>query len=142
MSKTELRTSPHSSNPGAFVFEIWHEGEFIGQVTGGDGPGIRISSKHTIITYPVVHGLPNHVTIEIDSRPRLHFRLATPLPTIKTLKELGSGETLATLRVIIASGGVVSRSTMLSPWKCGASTLRERDVEALCDLGFLVSEFR
>jgi len=36
----------HSVLPGQNVVEIWHDGEFIGQICGADGPGIRVASKH------------------------------------------------------------------------------------------------
>ena len=46
--KTELRLRPHVILNDASVIEIWHDGVFIGQITGSDGPGIRIFSKHPI----------------------------------------------------------------------------------------------
>lgn len=47
--KTELRLRAHSLIPGAAVVEIWHDGQFIGQVTGAEGPGIRVISKHAMV---------------------------------------------------------------------------------------------
>ncbi|HEV3440087.1 MAG TPA: hypothetical protein VG122_22155 [Gemmata sp.] len=44
--KTELRAVPHSIVPGATIFEVWHAGQFIATVTGADGPGVRVISKH------------------------------------------------------------------------------------------------
>lgn len=44
--KSELRLRPHSILEGAMVIEIWYEGRFIGQVTGKDGGGVRVISKH------------------------------------------------------------------------------------------------
>jgi hypothetical protein len=44
--KAELRIKPHSVLPDETVVEIWWGGLFIGQVTGADGPGIRVVSKH------------------------------------------------------------------------------------------------
>jgi hypothetical protein len=47
--KTELRTAPHTIVEGAVVVEIWHDGQFIGQVVGADGPGVRVISKHPML---------------------------------------------------------------------------------------------
>ncbi|HKI30303.1 MAG TPA: hypothetical protein VKA46_00325 [Gemmataceae bacterium] len=44
--KSELRIGEHALIPGAVVVEIWHDGLFIGQVTGADGPGVRVLSKY------------------------------------------------------------------------------------------------
>jgi len=38
--KTELRPVPHSIVPGATIFEVWLDGQFIATVTGADGPGV------------------------------------------------------------------------------------------------------
>ena len=46
--KTELRLAPHSTLPGHQVIELWHDGQFIGQVCGADGPGVRVLSKHPL----------------------------------------------------------------------------------------------
>lgn len=43
--KTELRAVPHLVLPGQTVIELWHDGVFIGTVTGADGPGVRVVSK-------------------------------------------------------------------------------------------------
>jgi hypothetical protein len=43
--KTELRHRPHDILPGESVVELWYDGVFIGQVTGMDGPGVRVFSK-------------------------------------------------------------------------------------------------
>jgi hypothetical protein len=37
--KTELRLAPHSVLPGQSVVALWHDGQFIGTVTGAHGPG-------------------------------------------------------------------------------------------------------
>lgn len=44
--KTELRLQPHTVLPVKYVVEIWYDGKLIGTVTGADGPGVRIVSKH------------------------------------------------------------------------------------------------
>ncbi|HWY85749.1 MAG TPA: hypothetical protein VNX28_03440 [Gemmataceae bacterium] len=46
--KTELRLAPHSVLPVQNIIELWHNGQFIGQVTGADGPGCWIVSKHPV----------------------------------------------------------------------------------------------
>ncbi len=46
--KTELRLAPHSVIPGAKIIELWYAGQFIGQVVGADGPGVRVLSKHAL----------------------------------------------------------------------------------------------
>jgi hypothetical protein len=47
--KTELRVASHTIVGGAMVVEIWHDGKFIGQVTGADGPGVRVISKYPML---------------------------------------------------------------------------------------------
>src|SRR5262245_63066342 len=51
--KTELRARPHNVTPGAFVFEVWHNGQFIAEVTGADGAGVRVISKHPMAPKPL-----------------------------------------------------------------------------------------
>lgn len=46
--KTELKLGKHTQVDGAVVVEIWHHGEFIGQVVGADGPGVRVITKHNM----------------------------------------------------------------------------------------------
>lgn len=60
--KSELRLANHSVLPGAKVVEIWYAGEFIGQVVGADGPGVRIITKHRMITEPRVEDGSPQVT--------------------------------------------------------------------------------
>ena len=69
--KTELRAVPHSIVPGATIFEVWHDGKFIATVTGADGPGVRVISKHPMQA-TVVEGHPNEVEVRIepDEGPR------------------------------------------------------------------------
>jgi hypothetical protein len=45
--KTELRLLPHALVPGERVIELWHDGQFVGTVTGADGPGVI--TKHPMI---------------------------------------------------------------------------------------------
>lgn len=46
---TELKLAPHSQKSGT-VIEVWHNGQFVGQVTAGTGPGasLRVLSKHRV----------------------------------------------------------------------------------------------
>lgn len=50
--KTSLRIAPAShyqtGSLGQDVFEIWFDGRLIGQITGADGPGIRLLSPHSV----------------------------------------------------------------------------------------------
>ena len=45
--KTELRPAAHTVLPGQTVVEIWHDGQFIGQITGADGAGGQVDSAHS-----------------------------------------------------------------------------------------------
>lgn len=51
--KTELRLARHTQLPDANVIEIWWAGKLIGQVTGADGPGVRVLSKYPIVAIEV-----------------------------------------------------------------------------------------
>jgi hypothetical protein len=66
VKKTELRARPHSVFPDETVIELWWGGEFIGQVTGADGPGVRIISRHRM---DVHEGGGDVVEVGIDHRP-------------------------------------------------------------------------
>ncbi|HEX5269223.1 MAG TPA: hypothetical protein VFW33_01985 [Gemmataceae bacterium] len=46
--RSELRVAKHALVPGAVVVEVWHDGQFIGQVTAADGPGVRVLSKYEL----------------------------------------------------------------------------------------------
>jgi hypothetical protein len=46
--KTQLRLTDHSVLAGQKIIEIWSGGQFIGQVAGADGPGVRIITKHDV----------------------------------------------------------------------------------------------
>ncbi|MCI0421497.1 MAG: hypothetical protein L0312_20110 [Acidobacteria bacterium] len=50
MEKSRLRVKrkQHQILEGEDVVEIWHENQLVGQVTGADGPGVRVISKHPI----------------------------------------------------------------------------------------------
>jgi hypothetical protein len=65
--KTELRAVPHSIVPGATIFEVWHDGQFIATVTGADGPGVRVISKHPMQA-KLVEGLPAVVEVKIEPK--------------------------------------------------------------------------
>ncbi len=48
--KSKLRLTLHSVLQGDRVIEVWYGGEFIAQITGADGPGVRIITKHKLVT--------------------------------------------------------------------------------------------
>jgi hypothetical protein len=48
--KSELRLCPHKVLPDTRIIEVWHNGQMIATVAGTDGPGVRIISKHPLIT--------------------------------------------------------------------------------------------
>lgn len=51
--KAELRIAPHTVL-NASVIEVWYGGKLVCTVTGADGPGIRIISKHVVGGKPSV----------------------------------------------------------------------------------------
>jgi hypothetical protein len=69
VTKTELRLADHSILPGQKVIEVIHGGRLLCTITGADGPGVRIVSKH----------IP--ADIVIDARmPTMVRPLRKPLP--------------------------------------------------------------
>lgn len=67
---TELRLAPHSIR-GGNVIEIWHDGEFIGQVTAAQPgvAGIRVISKHQMEVVTQATGVvPGVVEVHITRR--------------------------------------------------------------------------
>ena len=70
--KSELRLSRHDVVPGALVAEIWYDGQFIGEVVGADGPGVRVISKYIA---------------EVQAEPGLSGSLVGPLtPSVVTVR--------------------------------------------------------
>jgi hypothetical protein len=65
--KTEIRLAPHSVLPSQNIIELWHDGQFIGQVTGADGPGCRIVTKHPV-TVVDAGDMVTEVRIACDAR--------------------------------------------------------------------------
>jgi hypothetical protein len=61
--KTELRLAPHSVLPGQSVVELWHDDQFIGTVTGADGPGVRIATQFAVVVAPAA-GMVTEVRID------------------------------------------------------------------------------
>ncbi len=58
--KTQVRVVDHSVLPGEKLIEIWYAGELIGSVTGADGPGVRIITKHRLLQRAeVVDNIPD-----------------------------------------------------------------------------------
>jgi len=74
--KSELRLAEHSVLGGQCVVEIWHDGQFVGQVCGADGPGVRVLSKHPV-SAQVVPGTVN--VAEITIAPKAD---GTPAPSV------------------------------------------------------------
>ena len=52
--RSELRLAPHQVRAGDQVVEIWYDGEFIGQLTGLEGPGVRLISKYLGAGQPTI----------------------------------------------------------------------------------------
>jgi hypothetical protein len=67
--KTELRLAAHLQTPGANVIEIWYGDRLIATVTGADGPGVRIISKHRLIAVTPGNQLPGVQFIEVMVGP-------------------------------------------------------------------------
>jgi len=67
--RSELKTRPHNVLPGEIVYEIWYCGEFIGTVTPGDGPMVRVVSKHDL-TISQLPGFLNVAEIKINPSSR------------------------------------------------------------------------
>jgi hypothetical protein len=51
--KTELRLAPHRVMEGEQVIEVWHGGKMIATVTGRDGPGVRVITRHPMIAHQI-----------------------------------------------------------------------------------------
>jgi hypothetical protein len=55
--KTELRAAPSRERPGRTVFEVWHDGRFLGAIYGcEDRAAIRLVSAHTLLEQHYVSG--------------------------------------------------------------------------------------
>lgn len=67
-NKTELRIAPHEVMPGHMVIEAWYDGRLVCTVTGRDGPGLRVISKHHLSVKDVVRN-PLLDIIEIEVSP-------------------------------------------------------------------------
>lgn len=63
--KAELRLADHTGVPGAKVIEIWYGDEFVGQVVGADGPGVRVISKHTLAIASLQGSMLNVVDVQV-----------------------------------------------------------------------------
>jgi hypothetical protein len=74
--KSELRVAKHALVPGAVVVEVWHDGRFIGQVTGADGPHVRVLSKYDLTAAALTHRLP---VLAQSLEPRLRLPPVNPL---------------------------------------------------------------
>jgi len=38
--------------PSVNVVEVWHDGQFLATITGAEGPGVRVISKHAVKAKP------------------------------------------------------------------------------------------
>jgi hypothetical protein len=50
--KTELRAVPHATIKDRTVIEVWFGNEFVATIYPGDGPSIRVISKHWLQASP------------------------------------------------------------------------------------------
>jgi hypothetical protein len=64
--KSELRVAKHQVVTGAVVVQVWHNGVFIGQVGGADGPGVEVLSKHDLTAFAEL-GQVSVIEVQIDS---------------------------------------------------------------------------
>ncbi len=66
--KTELRIASRSVIPGTVIIELWHDNTLIGEVTGAETPGVRITSQHPMMA---THkpGVPDAVDVAIMPIP-------------------------------------------------------------------------
>ena len=67
--KAELRVDEHLIHEGVTVFEVWHDGEFLATIVPGDGPSVKVISKHWL--HPELRTEMNvaSVTVVIERRP-------------------------------------------------------------------------
>ena len=67
--KSEIRVRQHEVYPSQSVVEVWFNGEFIATVTGADGPGVRVISKHPLSVASPVESHPlNVATVSVQPR--------------------------------------------------------------------------
>lgn len=67
-NKTELRLASHETLPGHLVIEAWYDGRLVCTVTGRDGPGVRIITKHPLNVLDVVRDVRVNI-IEVQVKP-------------------------------------------------------------------------
>lgn len=65
MAKSHLKMDSHILLEEQETVEIWYEGQFVASVYGGEGPGLRIMSKHPM---EVVEGGLDNVVGVIEIR--------------------------------------------------------------------------
>ena len=70
MKKTELRFAEHTKLKGHAIVELWYDNQFIGQVTGGDGPAVRVMSKFPMEVISMC--LPSHGVVTHCIETRIH----------------------------------------------------------------------
>ena len=50
--KSQIRVKLLAMLPGVNVMEMWHDGQFLATISGGDGPDVRIITKHAVKAKP------------------------------------------------------------------------------------------
>lgn len=64
---TQLRFAQHTTHPHDAVCEVWHKGDFVAQVTGGDVAGVRVISYHDLQPHLITDGLIQVVEVRINA---------------------------------------------------------------------------
>lgn len=66
-----FRVTPHSSEPGVEVVEVWIEDEFVATITPGDAANgaIRVTSKYLYGAKVIESGLPPVAEVEFVGVP-------------------------------------------------------------------------
>jgi hypothetical protein len=67
--KSKLRLQSHSVATGENVIEVWYDGVFLATLASGEGPTVRIVTKHNMTANPApedggVHVLEIRITAE------------------------------------------------------------------------------
>lgn len=48
MEKSKLKLKPHTLIPEQDVVEVWYKNALVATVSGADGPGVRVITKHSM----------------------------------------------------------------------------------------------
>jgi len=68
-SNRERRSKPYSMVPNQTMVEVWHDGKFLATITGMEGPGVKIVSKHTIVAKPTPDDATGVLVMEVSITP-------------------------------------------------------------------------